>query len=333
MLALLACVIAAAAAASARAPPALVDVFRRGDGGYFCFRIPAMVAPSPGKLLLFAEARRGGCADADPIDLVSRASSDGGVSWGPLSVVLSQGTETVGNPAPVVLASGRILLPYCVNNKAAAVLASADGGATWAAAGALPMPPTWSRIATGPPGSLVLASGRVLVPADHNEGGKASFSHTYFSDDGGATWAISSSVVGGNEAQAAAMPWLGAKAVLLSMRSTAHRLAARSDDGGATWGAPWPTLTETPCEGSTVALPAHPAGPRLVLSSAFTAAKRQNLTLHISSDDGHTWRPVAQVYAGAAAYSSLVPVADGAVAVAFERDGYEAIAVAASVAV
>ena len=81
------------------------------------------------------------------------------------------------------------------------------------------------------------------------------------------------------------------------------------------------------------ALPAHPAGPRLVLSSAFTAAKRQNLTLHTSSDGGHTWSAVAQVYAGAAAYSSLVAVADGAVAVAFERDGYQAIAVAASVAV
>ena len=42
-----------------------------------------------------------------------------------------------------------------------------------------------------------------------------------------------------------------------------------------------------------------------MLSSAF-AAKRVNMTLHASGDDGQTWAPVAQVFAGPSAYSSLV---------------------------
>lgn len=57
-------------------------------------------------------------------------------------------------------------------------------------------------------------------------------------------------------------------------------------------------------------------------SSAFSAALRQNLSLHASVDNGRTWTPAASIYPGSAAYSTLASDGAGAVALAFERDNY-----------
>jgi hypothetical protein len=51
------------------------------------------------------------------------------------------------------------------------------------------------------------------------------------------------------------------------------------------------------------------------------------MTLHVSADDGKTWAPRAQVYAGAAAYSSLASLdGKGLVGLLFEADSYARIA-------
>ena len=317
------------------APPALTDVYVGGEapGGYACFRIPALLALPNGSLLLFAEGRVKSCADHGFVDIVRKTSHDGGRSWGPLALVRSESagahSVTIGNPAPVSLGGSAILLPFCRENKEAGVLLSEDGGGSWALLANLTVPANWTWVATGPPGSLRLPSGRIVIPANHNlQGSSQPNSHAYLSDNGGKTWAISATVAGGNEDQAVAMPWTSPPSILLSMRSAgARRLAAASTDGGASWSAPWPTIAETGCEASTAALPAHPAGPRLVMSSAF-AATRTNMTLHVSADDGHSWTPKTTVYAGSAAYSSLAVVGDDVVALAFERDAYARISFA-----
>lgn len=54
----------------------LVDVFSEGEGGYFCFKIPALIASQSGDLLAFAEARKFNCADHTWIDLVRPATRD-----------------------------------------------------------------------------------------------------------------------------------------------------------------------------------------------------------------------------------------------------------------
>jgi sialidase-1 len=47
------------------------------------------------------------------------------------------------------------------------------------------------------------------------------------------------------------------------------------------------------------------------MSSAFDRTKRQNMTLHVSRDDGRTWAPAARVWPGPAAYSSVVDAGAG----------------------
>jgi sialidase-1 len=297
--------------------PDFAPIFSPLDGGYACFRIPALVASphSPHTLVAFAEGRRYSCSDHGYVDLVSRTSHDGGATWGALFLVHSESSAsanvTIGNPAPVASATtpGLLLLPFSRENRAAAVLRSVDFGASWTLGATLPVLPAWSWVATGPPGSLELPSGRLVVPFDFSGPSQPFAAAAFLSDDGGGTWRASAGMLpGGNEAQAALLPWAaskGAGTLHLSARAShgTSRLAAQSTDGGNTWSAPWPTVAEGMCEGSVVALP---SSRRLVMSSAYNAAHRQNMTLHASTDDGRTWVPRVTVDAGPAAYSALL---------------------------
>ena len=57
-----------------------------------------------------------------------------------------------------------------------------------------------------------------------------------------------------------------------------------------------------------------------------SATSRTNYSVHVSRDNGITWEPHAQVYAGASAYSDMTLVATGKVACLFEKDaGYQEI--------
>ncbi|MFK0291038.1 exo-alpha-sialidase [Streptomyces sp. NPDC090442] len=205
--------------------------YRAGTEGYASFRIPAVVRARSGAVLAFAEGRVDSAGDAGHIDIVLKRSTDGGRTWGPLRRVARNGTATAGNPAPVVLAGGRVLL---VHVRAAAdatedrirrgLVRPADGRRVWLQHsdddGANWSPPReitdrtklpgWRWYATGPGHALRLRhgpyAGRLVVPANHSvpptdpgdtgtesryEGG-----HLLLSDDDGATWRIGAAGLG-----------------------------------------------------------------------------------------------------------------------------------------
>lgn len=112
--------------------------------GYACFKIPALLHTQRGSLLAFAEARSPNCSDFARTDLVMKRSTDGGLSWSPLTVLAApepgaatvcDGPVVVGNAAPVQLTggshTGRILLPHTRNNFAVWIAHSDDDGLTW----------------------------------------------------------------------------------------------------------------------------------------------------------------------------------------------------------
>ncbi|MFC7591832.1 hypothetical protein ACFQYP_55100 [Nonomuraea antimicrobica] len=87
--------------------------YKQLTDGYHTFRIPATVVTKAGTVLAFAEGRRGSASDSGHIDLVLKRSSDGGQTWGALQVVATEPRRgTAGNPAPVVLDDGRIVLVF-----------------------------------------------------------------------------------------------------------------------------------------------------------------------------------------------------------------------------
>jgi hypothetical protein len=85
--------------AEAVAAPAVV--FKQGDGGYACVRIPAIVRTKAGTLLAFADGRKGDCgdsADSADSDVILRRSFNGGQNWEPIQVVAAGNGARRHNP-------------------------------------------------------------------------------------------------------------------------------------------------------------------------------------------------------------------------------------------
>ena len=83
---------------SARAVSEPIPVFTWGEEGYPVFREPAILLLPSGNLLAFIEGGQNHLAGSDGYpnansDVVSKMSSDGGVTWGKLSVVLKNSSQ------------------------------------------------------------------------------------------------------------------------------------------------------------------------------------------------------------------------------------------------
>jgi sialidase-1 len=200
--------------------------FTAGADGYATFRIPALVRTGRGTLVAFAEARASG-SDTGSIVVVAKRSQDGGRSWGPLAVVAGDGSDTHGNPCPVVdPRTGDIVLLTCTNAADAtetAIMAGqvppADGRRVWVQRGiddargftppreitAEAKHPDWRWYATGPGHAIALTTGRhrgrLVAPANHSTPPPAGSAdtgaepryyggHCLISDDGGESWRI-----------------------------------------------------------------------------------------------------------------------------------------------
>ncbi|KAL3931600.1 MAG: hypothetical protein SGPRY_001057 [Prymnesium sp.] len=239
-------------------------VFTPGSEGYPHYRIPALLLVGQ-VILAFAEGRKQR-TDHGWVDIVMKRSLDGGLTWSPLSVVLSESTNSrrvsIGNPTPLY-DQPEIALFLCRENKEILVTRSLDVGLTWSAARQIgwSRPPEWAWVATGPPGALVTRTGRWLLPCDGFLGSTAFYSATrvysfaLYSDDRGTTWQQAPLLEGGNECQAAQ---LADGTLVMNMRSrNATRLFSRSMDDGQTWSDPVPLrppMSDGNCQGSMIAL-------------------------------------------------------------------------------
>ncbi|MGQ4418034.1 exo-alpha-sialidase, partial [Streptomyces sp. SAS_269] len=201
--------------------------YTAGEGGYDTYRIPAAVVTGRGTVLAFAEGRHDGAGDSGDIDVVLRRSTDGGCTWGPLTVVAAGQGDTRGNPAPVVdPRTGTVVLVTSYNSGAVTEAQIMRGEVTPAQSRrvfvqrgqddgrrftpprditAAVKPPHWRWYATGPGHALALTrgphAGRLLVPADHSAapppgspdtGQEPRYygAHALYSDDGGRTWRL-----------------------------------------------------------------------------------------------------------------------------------------------
>jgi hypothetical protein len=200
-------------------------VFEQGESGYHTFRVPAVVQAADGTLLAFAEGRVNGSSDNGDIDLVLKRSTDGGISWGPLQVVVDDGENKSGNPVPVLdQRTGRIVLNTTHTGggvtgddircgraepeemRRAYVLHSDDNGATWSEPQEITQdvrPDDWRHFVGGPGHAIQLThgehAGRLVIPGNHSiappDGSGIDCldnslfgAHSLYSDDGGTTW-------------------------------------------------------------------------------------------------------------------------------------------------
>ncbi|AXE85460.1 sialidase family protein [Streptomyces sp. Go-475] len=335
--------------------------FRAGREGYASFRIPAVVATGTGTLLAFCEGRVGSRDDFGNIDVVLKRSTDGGRTWGSLQVAARNGDALAGNPAPVVLHTGRVLLVH-VRNAALATedairrgkVTAADGrrvwvqhsddeGLTWSAPREITQEtkkPQWRWYATTPGHAIQLSTGRVVVPANHSlpptgtdngTEGRYNGGHCLLSDDEGATWRIgyvddnTDGYINANETTAAELP--DGRAYFNTRNdspSPGTRADAHSADGGQTLVKPFRPqagLSAPVCQASVLQL----RDPDVLLySGPADPGFRALMTIRASTDGGTTWRPAHTVDGLPAAYSDLVRVDPDTVGLLYETGDFSA---------
>lgn len=336
------------------APPVETAVFVSGTEGYHTFRIPALIATKKGTLLAFCEGRKTSSADHGDVDLVLKRSTDGGKTWGRLSLVYEEGgTEkiTIGNPCPVIDEdTGAIWLPFTRDNNDVFMTSSSDDGETWAKPRSITKDvkkPGWSWYATGPGVGIQLRhgphKGRLIIPCDHRAkvGERdVTHSHIFYSDDHGKTWTLGGTVAPHtNECQAAE---LRDGTLLINMRNYwgsdggepakgKMRAIARSKDGGQTWSDLDfdKTLIEPVCQASLIRYSgAEKDGSRLLFANPASKDRRHRMTIRLSIDDGKTWPGERLLYEGPSAYSCLATLPDGSVGCLYEcgqKSAYEKI--------
>jgi sialidase-1 len=315
-------------------------LFRAGEGAYFAYRIPSVIATRKGTLLAFLEGRKESLGDQGNIDLLLTRSVDGGANWQPYKVIADRGKDGIGNPvAGEDRTTGRIWLMMTgmpgdstkktliagVAQHSVWMASSGDDGVTWS----LPADITASIrgkgddkpfYAGGPGNAIQLAGGRLLFPNYYRlRGEETSYAHAIYSDDHGKSW--SHGEPAGeltNESQAVE---LGNGTVMLNMRSyhgRNRRAVSTSADGGRTWSKPVldEMLVEPVCQASIIR---HRKGSRAMLVFSNPAStRRENMTVRLSEDDGRTWPVAKTLHSGAAAYSSLVSLPDGGVGCFYE---------------
>ena len=298
-----------------------VVVFRHGERGYPCIRVPSIVRTNS-SLLAFAGTRCGagdGCFPAgnvgktlDHMDLVMKRSADGGRTWSDLRVLYSTTCDNRDHGTPAYDAvTGRVLLVTRGDNTLTWSLHSDDDGHTWSTPARVPLGP-YNTTRPAPGTGLQLRAGgpragRLLFLAQLGSGAEADKGNVvYWTDDGGDTWAHAMNIVpGGQEAQVAQ---LSNGTLLLNARrglEKGHeydRLFATSADGGASW-APGVrrggSLAATSCMGSFLASRYRAVGgasrTRLLYSHPASFTERSNGTVWVSEDEGATFTPRFQV--------------------------------------
>ena len=347
----------------------------RGTGGYRQYRIPALAVSRQGTLLAAYDGRPNLDDLPNPIDLLLRRSTDNGRTWGEQQVMRTGGgLNGYGDPSLLVdVETGRIFMFHAAGTRAGFFEAvtglepddgvqhcdlsfSDDDGLTWQhrriTAQLKARPP--EHTAGNPPGPAITGifaaagqgiqvhtgphRGRLVQQYVVLAGGEIMAASAY-SDDRGENWTLGE-LIGArthghapNENKVAA---LQDGRLLLHSRGTPRRLAALSDDGGATWSAlrPVEDLPDPGDNGSLARFDGLPAlaataddttGAWLLATNNHDTSLRRNTVLSLSTDNGLTWPAKLVLCPGSSAYSTAARLPDGNIGVLYERQGYREI--------
>lgn len=289
-------------------------------------------------VLAFCEGRRHTGRDDDEIDLLVRSSSDGGRTWGPQRVVVSDGDRTCGNPCPVVDEhTGTVWLLFCKDNQQVFVTKSDDDGLAWSEPVEITdsvKDPSWSYVGTGPGHGIQLTSGRLLIPSwcDETPGpvkwrepgfgmGAVQSSYMIFSDDDGESWQRGEMLTrdASDECEAVETADGSVYVTARSRQGRKCRGLAWSRDGGESWSEVEyeASLPEPSCQGSIVRLDED----RVLMTHPGCPDRRERLVVQVSEDECQSWREERVVEEGYAGYSDLAVAADGQVLCMYEGEG------------
>lgn len=325
------------------------------------YRIPTMITTNDGGIVALADYRHDHPYDlgksasngtgSHRIDVVSRRSTDGGLTWQDEVVVAAgDGTNAAsygyGDPAIVKDANGTLHCFMAAGNTSYAngmlhmgYSKSTDGGATWSAVtdiyssinkSGLDITSAFTTAGTG----VTFSNGRMAFAMLGKVSGTTNI-YPLYSDDNGATWTISPTVAyaGGDESKFEIM---NDNSLLVSVRKggfngTANRAHNRttgdaSGTGIDSWGtsAEWTDMNANGCNADILYYSRTTEGAQDVMfhtltkSYGATGVYRRDLRLYMSLDQGATWTEAFSLQPGSAAYSSMQKLPNGDLAIIFE---------------
>lgn len=309
-----------------------------GKNGYASYRIPGIVVTSLGTLLVYYETRRESGDDWSTQGIGMKRSTDGGKTFTPRTMLVSDPAGAINNPVMIASRDGRVHFFWQKRYREAFYQVSTDDGCTFSSP--ICLTPVleqfrkkynWTLFALGPGHGIELRNGRFVIPVwlANGEGNHHFPSQvgTLVSDDGGKTWHAGDIIQGSenpadpfacpNETQAVE---LSDGSVLFNMRhSGSHhvRYISVSPNGKDHFSPPCPdtTLPDSMYFGSIIRT--NQPGQILFINCANRKnankgswAPRKWLTLRVSSDNAKTWKAskVLEEYGG---YADLALSADG----------------------
>lgn len=329
-----------------------ISMARWGEDGVRRFRIPALTRSGQGTLIAAFDARPSMEDLPEHIRVVCRRSPDGGRTWGPRHVLLSDDTWSFGDPSLITDVERNRVVCIATSTHGTGFAKSADGnspcdpgitqiiaaisdddGVTWEqrVITAEVKDPRWRGMFATSGTGLQLShadfSGRLVQPCVVSIEG-STYTVMTLSDDGGDTWWHGEPV--GPGADETAVTELRDGRLLLSIRHTGgRRYSALSGDGGLTFSDMLPVEAhiDPGNNGSLLRLAKkaenpHAANRVLMLSHTADADIRQNLCLTFSFDDGESWPARVLIVPGSSGYSTLTRINDDVLGLLYEHDGY-----------
>jgi sialidase-1 len=321
------------------------DLFKGQTGGYYTYRIPAIVVSKKGTILVFAEARTSG-SDWAARAIVMRRSFDNGKTWEPTKTIISDDKKAIQNPVAIVDRNSDIIhFLYCSHYRRAFYMQSNDEGDTFSEPveisnvfNAFKSKYPFKILATGPGHGIQLDNGRLIVPIwlSPKRIHRPSVISVIYSDDNGKNWQpgeiINEPLVNPNESQAIQ---LADGNVLLNIRNEteiSRRAIAISTNGINNWSKPIfdQALVEPTCFASIIrfTLAGRDDKNRIIFSNPdllegealpFNMRPRKNLSIKMSYDECRTWAVNKVLEPGVSGYSDLAVGRDFMIYCFYER--------------
>ncbi len=321
-------------------------LYNMGDYDSQYWRIPALTVANDGALIAVVDKRGSLLGDLpNIITLMSRRSTDGGRTWGEPVVVAQGGNgKTYGDAALITeRETGKIICMYVgdkgffastpTNRAVIYYSTSTDNGSSWSEPVAINDQiyadhSSWYAAFAASGRGLQLENGRIIftlaVRPNYQQTGYVD-NWTIYSDDKGVTWNVSTNRATGvgNEAKTIE---LKDGTVLMSIRNygKGYRLFCKSTNGGETWGTHYTstTLKDADCNGDIIRCE-YNGKSYLVHSLPNSSTTREDVSLFVSADEGETWTLAKQLVDGYSAYSSMVELPDGTIAVLVEEGKWD----------
>ncbi|NNM30723.1 MAG: hypothetical protein HKO57_14480, partial [Akkermansiaceae bacterium] len=223
---------------------------KRGDDGVHTYRIPGLATTNAGTLIAVFDNRNSGSGDLPGnVDVGVMRSTDGGITWDPMQVIMDYDASEpgssgngVGDPAVLVdRATGRIwvaaLWSFGNNGWTGSgpgldpadtgqfvLNYSDDDGLTWSEPVSITpdtKDPAWRLFFQGPGKGFTMRDGTLIFPSQFKDSGGIPHSNFIWSTDHGATWGVADPPVPGGVPQTteAQMVELNDGSLLISMRN------------------------------------------------------------------------------------------------------------------